>query len=907
MKLITTLLLITLSYSPIMAQNLNVYELSVEHKVNPIGLETQSPRMTWKVKSNKNNTLQTAYQIQVAGVKEFPTTNIIWESGKTAGDQSVLVPYEGPALASTLRYYWRIKVWDNQGNESAWSEPAYWEMGILNDAEWKAKWIEPVQKEMPYGPGLMLRKEVTINKKVKRARAYVTAHGLYEFFINGKQVGDQVFTPGWTNYKERLQYQVFDVTNEIASGPNAIGATLGDGWFRGHLAWQDNWGVYGKKLGLLCQIQVEYVDGSTEMIISDDTWKGTSDGPVVMNSLYNGETYDARKEIKNWSQPGFDAKGWEQVNIANYGYDELIPEETVPIRKIQEIKPVKIWKTPKGTLVADMGQNMVGWIKLSVKGKAGTTVTLRHAEVLDKYGEFYTENMRAAKTTLQYTLSGDGAEIYEPSFTFMGFRYVAIDGFPGELKPENLTGVVIHSDMKPIGDFNCSNPMINQLQKNILWGQKGNFLDIPTDCPQRDERLGWTGDAQAFVRTAAYNMDVAAFFTKWLKDVTTEQTEEGAIPFVVPNVLGDVKASAGWADVVTIAPMTIYKVYGDKDLLSEQYPSMKKYVDFVRKDAGDDYIWKDGSVFGDWLFFKPELDKWREPDGHTDQDLIATAFYAYSTQLLIEAAKVLDKPADVAAYAEVLKNVKQAFQRNYVTPAGRILSHSQTSYVLALMFDLLPESQRNNAVNYLVENIKSRGNHLSTGFLGTPYICHVLSQNGKTDVAYDLLLQEEFPSWLYPVTMGATTIWERWDGQKPDSTFQNKGMNSFNHYAYGAIGDWMYRVVAGIELGAPGYKQILIQPQPDSRLDFAEATHESPYGKITSGWKINDGKLSVSCSIPANTTATVTLPNTTIKNTMVSGKPLGKQFKDAREIGGDVVLNVGSGTYAFSYNTARKE
>ena len=903
MKFLGTLAIALLLAFSATSQRLEVYDLSVEHKQNPLGLESPTPRLSWKLKSDEKDILQTHYQVQVAEVNKFPATHLTWESEKVASDQSILIPYAGEKLLSGNRYYWRVRVWDNKGNVSSWSEPAYWEMGLFQ-GDWKAQWIEPVQIEQANAPALMVRTTTTISKGIKRASAYVTAHGLYEFFINGKQVGDQVFTPGWTNYQDRLQYQVYDVTNLIKDGENVIGAMLGDGWYRGHLAWEDNWGVYGKKLGFLCQIQIEYSDGSKGMILSDGSWKGTDDGPITLNSLYNGETYDARKEMNDWSTASFNDSKWKSVNVADHGYQELIPTETVPVRKIEEIKPIKIWKTPKGTLVADFGQNMVGWIKLKVKGEAGTTITIQHAEVMDKYGEFYTDNLRSAKALLKYTLNGQGEEIYEPSFTFMGFRYVAIEGFPGELKPENLTGVVIHSDMEPIGSFECSNPLINQLQENIQWGQKGNFLDVPTDCPQRDERLGWTGDAQAFIRTAAYNMDVAAFFTKWLKDVAVDQSEEGAIPFVVPNVLGSVRASAGWADVVTIAPWTLYNVYGDKDILATQYPAMKKYVDFVRKDAGRNFIWEDGSVFGDWLFFKPEMSKWRDPDGHTDQDLIATAFYAYSTQLLIEAAEVLGKDEDVKEYSDVLENIKKAFFENYVTQTGRIISHSQTSYVLALMFDLLPDSLKSNAVNYLVDDIRSRGNHLSTGFLGTPYLCHVLSDNGKTDVAYDLLLQEEFPSWLYPVKMGATTIWERWDGQKPDSTFQNVSMNSFNHYAYGAIGDWMYRVMAGMEIGAPGYKHILIQPQPSSRLDYAEAKHNSKYGEIVSGWKIDNGNLNIYCTIPANTTATITLPKTKIDKIKENGKSIAGVYPDAKEIDGNVVIEVGSGSYSFTYNTS---
>ena len=886
----------------VLSQDLSLYDLTVENKKDPVGIDNKQPRLSWKLKTDRKNVLQTNYHVQVATSKSFDENSMVWGSGKIESGQSSYVRYEGSQKSGT-RYFWRVKVWDNQGKESDWSSPAFWETGFLDLEDWKAKWIEPQQKEAPSGPGLLTRKEFNISKTVTKARVYATAHGLYELHLNGKKVGDQVFTPGWTSYQERLQYQVYDITDQLLKGENAIGAMIGDGWYRGHLAWQDNWGSYGKSIGLLCQIEITYEDGSKETIISDESWKGSSNGPITMNSIYHGETYDARKEMTGWTKSGYDDNGWENVSATNDGYEKLIGMETVPVRKIEEIQPIRIWTTPNGTLVADMGQNMVGWIRLKVNGPAGTTVTIRHAEVLDKYGEFYTENLRAAEATLEYTLSGNGTETYEPSFTFMGFRYVAIEGFPGDLKPENITGVVIHSDMEPIGSFECSNPLINQLQKNIQWGQKGNFLDVPTDCPQRDERLGWTGDAQAFVRTAAYNMDVAAFFTKWLKDVAVEQDERGAVPFVVPNVLNGVTASAGWADVVTIAPWTIYNVYGDKKILETQYPSMKKYVDFVRRDAGRNHIWEGGSIFGDWLFFKPELSKWTVPDGHTDQDLIATAFYAYSTSILIEAAKVLGKEEDVKTYTEVFERVKEAFNENYVTPSGRIVSSSQTSYVLALMFDLLDEQNKNRAVNHLVENIRERDNHLSTGFLGTPYLCHVLSDNGKTDVAYDLLLQETFPSWLYPVKMGATTIWERWDGQKPDSTFQNKGMNSFNHYAYGAIGDWMYRVVAGMEIGKPGYKHILIQPQPDSRLDYAKATYESTYGEIISGWEAKDGILTINATIPHNTTATITLPKARISKVTSNGQPISERY-DALEQNGDVILKVGSGTYEFKYNTS---
>ncbi len=895
MKFLKIALLLLLSHAGF-SQKLLVSDLSCEHKINPMGMDV-TPRFSWKLGGPGKNIMQTAYSIRVSADKNFK--NSAWQSGKVNSGESVLQTYAGSALQSGKRYYWQVKVWDADKNESAWSTPAYFEMGLLQPQDWKAQWIEPVQSEDKLMPGLLVRKDFSLTKKVASARVYVTSHGFYELHLNGKKAGDEIFTPGWTSYHKRLQYQVFDVTALLQQGANSMGAMLADGWYRSALAWDNNWALWGKKLALLCQLQITFTDGSEQTIITDNSWKGSQDGPVTKDGIYVGESYDARKEMKGWDRQGFDDSKWKAVNVADVSKDNLIAVQTVPVKRIQELKPLRIFKTPKGLLVADFGQNMVGWVKLKVKGAAGNTVTIRHAEVLDKFGDFYTDNLRAATATAAYTLKGGEEETYEPRFSFFGFRYIAVDGFPGELKPENITGVVVHSDMKPTGTFECSNALINQLQHNIQWGQKGNFVDVPTDCPQRDERLGWTGDAQAFCRTAAFNMDVAPFFTKWLKDIAADQDPDGKVPFVIPDVLRNKSTSAGWGDVSTIAPWTMYRVFGDKRILETQYPSMKAYVEYIRKTAGDSYLWKGGSVFGDWLFYKSMAQT--ENDGYTSPDMIATMFYAYSAHLLAQAAEALGKADDAQTYNTVYNKIKEAFNRNYVTAEGRIASESQTSYVLALNFGLLPEALRPKATGYLVDDIKSRGNHLSTGFLGTPYLCHVLSSNGRTDVAYDLLLQQTYPSWLYPVKMGATTIWERWDGQKTDSTFEDVGMNSFNHYAYGAIGDWMYRMVAGIEIGDAGYKHILIQPHPDSKLTYAKSSFESSYGQIASGWEMNNGKLIIKVKIPANTTATITLPNAQTDKVTESGIAIGSAFKNAKQDNNNVVLEVGSGDYSFEY------
>ena len=900
-------LLFLISYSTF--AQVQIIEMACEHRQNPVGVDVLNPRMSWKLKSSERNFLQTAYQIRVATTSTFEKKNLVWDSQKLPSGVSILQSYQGQTLQSGKPYFWQVKVWDNQNRESAWSNTASWEMGLLAQTDWKAQWIEPTTQALPEldkSPASMLRKNFSLKGKIASARAYVTSHGYYELSLNGQKVGNEVLTPGWTSYSKRLQYQVYDVTNMLRSGANAVGAMLGEGWYRSNLGWINNKGFYGKRLGLLCQIQVKYADGTQEMIISDGSWKSTNDGPIRVNEIYDGENYDATREMKGWNEAVFNDANWTNVSVSEFNNNNLIASQGAKVERIEELKPLKIFRTPKGELVADMGQNMVGWMRLKVSGAKGTKIVLNHAEVLDKFGNFYTENLRNAKAALTYTLKGEGEEVFEPHFTFYGFRYVFIQGM--DLKPENLTGIVVHSAIKPTSTFECSNALVNQLQHNIQWGQKGNFVDVPTDCPQRDERLGWTGDAQAFCRTAAYNFDVAAFFTKWLKDVAADQRPDGTVPFVVPDILNKmdastVEGSAGWGDVAVIAPWTMFLTYGDKQLLENQYPSMKAYVEFIRKKAGDSYLWKKGSAFGDWLYYMPSTNNHGEPDGYTDKDYLCQAFFAYSTNLLKESALALGKTEDVKTYSTLFENVKKAFNEQYVTPSGRIASDSQTAYVLALMFNLLPENIQSKAAEHLVQDIKNRKNHLSTGFLGTPYLCHVLTQSGHTDVGYDLLLQESYPSWLYPVKMGATTIWERWDGQKVDSTFQDIGMNSFNHYAYGAIGDWMYRVVAGIEIDSKsgGYKHFYLKPEPSKRLSYAKSSLNSPYGEIASGWEIKDGKIKLSMKVPANTTATITLPKGTTEAT-VDGKSIGQAgFQNIKLTTKGLEFEAGAGEYVFEY------
>ena len=869
----------TFAQSPIA---LRVHKLRCEYQLDPIGIDVPNPRLSWQLETSEKNVLQASYELQVASSEQdLLHGKALWTTGVVPSDNSIAVEYAGPVLLTGRIYYWRVRVSDNHGHTSDWSAPAKWGMGLLSPNDWSAHWITPnlAEDETNSNPAPLVRHEFTTKpkKQIARARLYASAMGLYELHLNGKRVGDQYFTPGWTAYDFRFQYQTYDVTSMLQAGANCLAVMLGDGWFRGHMAFHGKRNNYGKRVALLAQLVLTYNDGSQQIVSSDSTWKAST-GPVLVSDIYDGETYDARLEKPGWDSPGYSDADWSGVTVLDPPQAKLVAASGPPVKKIEEVKPLQILHTPAGDTVIDMGQNMVGWVKFRVSAPAGASITLRHAEVLDKSGNFYTANLRAARQTIRYTANGKGTEIFEPHFTFQGFRYVAVNDWPGPLHLDDFTGEVVHSAMDRTGTFETSNPLLNQLQHNIIWGQKGNFLDVPSDCPQRDERLGWTGDAQVFSPTASFNFETVSFYEKWLKDVALDQQDDGAVPFVIPNILSHTtrkgeSASSGWSDVAVIVPWNVYLAFADRRVLQQQYPSMKAWVDYMRRQAGHRYLYNTGFTYGDWLAFATTRSDY--PGATTDKDLIQTAYFAHSADLLAKAAAVLGKTEDAAQYQSLVTNIKAAFLREFVTPNGRLSSNTQTAYTLALAFDLLPESMRAQAAARLAADVRKFG-HLTTGFLGTPELCWVLSNSGHLDEAYLLLNRTEYPSWLYPVTKGATTIWERWDGIKPDGTFQDPAMNSFNHYAYGAIGMWMYGVVAGIRLDEahPGYKHILIAPQPGGGLSYARASLETQYGKLSSSWQIAASTLTLNIEIPPNTAATVTMP---------SGK----------------VQDVGSGTWQF--------
>lgn len=883
------------------------HALTCEYFTDPIGLDVSQPRLSWQLQADRRGAKQSAYQIQVTD----HAGTLLWDTEKISTNQSLHIPYGGPTLQPGQRCSWRVRVWDENDAPCDWSATAVWEMGLLDPSNWQAEWITPAWDEdttQPQ-PAPLLRTAFTLDGEVATARIYATSLGLYELHLNGQRVGDGLLTPGWTSYKKRIQYQPYDVTDLLQPGDNALGALLGDGWFRGHLGFQRQRNLYGDRLALLLQLQITYRDGRTALITSNEGWKATT-GPIRMSDLYWGEHYDARLEKTGWDKAGYDDRDWANVRKLDHSKSIVVAQRGPFVKRQETLPPQRIFQSPNGETILDFGQNMVGWVRLRVRGPAGTTIAIRHAEVLDQEGNLYTENLRFAKQELCYTLKGTGEEVYEPYFTFYGFQFIAVEGFPGEPTLDNFTGIVVHSDMQQLGDFSCSNPLINQLQHNILWGQKGNFVDVPTDCPQRDERLGWTGDAQAFIRTACFNLDVAAFFTKWLADLRADQSAAGSVSFVVPDVMTREdggfnffggQGAAAWSDAVTICPWTLYLSYGDRQLLAENYASMVAWVEWIRAHTDDDLVWRKGFQFGDWLDYRGAFAL--KPSPVTNDELVATAFFAYSAMLVAQSAAALGYQADAAKYQALAEQIKAAFNYEFVTSGGRVGPNSQTAYVLALHFDLLPEATRPLAAARLAEILESNHYHLTTGFVGTPYLCHVLSRYGQTAAAYELLNQESFPSWLYPVKKGATTIWERWDGIKPDGSFQDAGMNSFNHYAYGAIGEWLYRVVAGIETdpAAPGYQHILFQPQPGGGLTHAKATLKSPYGLVESAWEVTTDNFRLRVTVPPNACATVHVPAQQLDQVSEGGQSLGQGngVQSVTLADGVAIIQVGAGSYDF--------
>lgn len=834
---------------------MRLYDFRTEYRENPIGLTEKAPRFSWKIESDEKDTVQTSYEIKVTD----ENGKLVWDSGKKISDQSVLISYEGEALADETFYTVEVTVADNHGNVE--SKEGSFETGIFDQTEFKAQMItSDFSEEETACP--VFGKTFALSKKVKKARLYATAHGVYEVTLNGKTVGDYRMAPGWTSYHNRLQYQIYDVTEQLAA-ENEIAIAVANGWYKGILGFYCLSNQYGTRAGAFAELHVEYEDGSKDVIATDETWS-VKTGEIRYSEIYMGETIDT------------DAPEITEGNVVVKDFDKavLTAQENEPVRITEKIVGKELIVTPKGEKLVDFGQIVTGVVEVHVKGEKGQKIVIRHAEVLDKDGNFYPETLRQAKSIDTFICNGE-EQIFRPHFTFHGFRYICVEGME-EFTADQFVACVTHSDMEKTGDFTCSNQKVNQLQSNITWSQRDNFLDIPTDCPQRDERLGWTGDAQVFSWTAAFNRNTALFYTKWMRDVAAESSLEKGVPHVVPDILESYSSSA-WSDVAVIVPWVVYQIYGDKGILEENWKCMHEWVDYIKNNCEENGLWQSGFQYGDWL----ALDKEESADrtGATDKYMIANAYYLYVTELVKKTAEVLGKDEEAKKYAELYETTLDAFRREYYTETGRIVSETQTGAIISLYFNLAREKDRKRILNTLLTNIGNHKNHLATGFVGTPYICHTLSENGAHEMAATLFMKEDYPSWLYAVNMGATTIWERWNSIKPDGTFDESGMNSLNHYAYGSVGDWMYRKVAGLSQLEPGYKRFQVKPMFVKGIEEWGTEFESVYGKIVANTSCKAGKIHVHVEVPANTTAVIVLPEK------------------------EEVHEVGSGVYDYEYDT----
>ncbi|GAA3211979.1 alpha-L-rhamnosidase [Nonomuraea helvata] len=825
-----------------------------EHHRDPLGIGERAPRLSWTVTTDIPGWQQEAYEIELSDGTA---------TGRVESAESVLVPWPGGELSSRERRGARVRVHGRDGSAGDWSPWSWVEAGLLDPADWQAGTAAPPLELLgvPDGPALLLRRDFTVRGPIRQARLYVTAHGIHETEINGRVVGDDVLAPGWTTYGHRLRYRTHDVTELLAEGANAIGATLSDGWFRGRIGFAGGkTAVYGDRTALIAQLEITYADGTTDVVVTDDSWRCAS-GPVTAASLYDGENHDARLLPSGWSGPGFDDASWLPADALPHDPALLVAPLGPPVRRVETLAPAEVLTGPDGETILDFGQNIAGRLRIRVQGPAGHTVTFRHAEVLEN-GALALRPLRHAAALDEYTLRGDDApEEWEPRFTVHGFRYAQVDNWPGELDPADVQAVVCHTDMRPTGDFRCSEPLLNRLHDNVRWSMRGNYVDLPTDCPQRDERLGWTGDIQVFAPAAAFLYDCAGPLSSWLADLSADQAEHGTVPHYVPwvELVFGTSPTAAWGDAAVLVPWTLYRRFGDLGLLRQQYPSMKAWVDQIAGLAGDDHLWDEGFQFGDWL------DPAAPPDdpgkARTDHALVATAYHAWTAGILAETAALLGHSADAEHYAALAGSVREAFRREFVTPSGRLACDTQTAYALALTCDLLDgPAQRERAGRRLVELVAGDDHRIGTGFVGTPLVCDALCSVGAYDTAYALLLQRNCPSWLYPVTMGATTIWERWDSLLPDGSVNPGEMTSFNHYALGAVADWLHRTVAGLAPAAPGYRRLRIAPRPGGDLTHASADLETPYGPASVSWSRDGGTLTVTASVPPGTVAEIDLP-----------------------------------------------
>lgn len=861
--------------------------LRCEYREEPLAIDREQPLLSWQAEDGQR---QDAWQVQVTAAEpDFDASALVWDSGRVVGAQMGQIPAAGQELESFQVYYWRVRLWAD-GNEEPgpWSETASWSMGILDQSQWHAKWLSyPVSG---CRDAACFRKTFNCQQPVKRAIAYVSSRGIFEMHLNGGKANDDYFSPGWTDYHKRIYYRGYNVTDLLQQGENVIGAVVSEGWYKGLIGFQGFHVFYGYECMVCVHLRIEYTDGSVEQVCSDETWQTHLSG-VLQSSFFMGENVDPAHEPTDWSTTACDVSAWCTPTVFEDGNtywsqkhgdvrplrSKLQAHPAEPVRINDEFPAIDCWQTDPGSWIFDLGQNFAGWVRIKLRGKPGTMVRLRFAEVLQTDKTLYVENLRSASSTDTYIMRGDNEEVWEPRFTFHGFQYVEVTGLT-DPQLSDVTGIAVSSDCPRSGHFSCSNEDVNKLVSNAWWTQRANFIDIPTDCPQRDERLGWTGDALAFINTAAYNADVCAFFIKWLRDLVDTQMDNGAVTNTAPNgCLLDQPADAAWGDALTGCAWAVYEYYGDRRILEETYPAMQRMLDYY-KSTSRDWLRADTHCFGDWL----------NDEDPTPNPILLTAYFAFSADICARTAEVLGRDDDARTYRDWWQQIVTAFQQRFVKD-GMIEGDSQTGLVVALDMNLLPEAERAAAAARLAQKIEERGNRLATGFVGTHLLLPVLSRFGYTQLAYKLLLQKAYPSWLFPIEQGATSIWERWDGWTPEHGPGDPSMNSYAHYSFGAVLEWLYAHVAGIQALEPGFKRVRIAPQPGPGLDWVECSYASQSGLIRSNWRRSDGTLQCQVEVPANVTAHFTAPGT-----------IGSLDGPAALEQGDTEALLGAGDYAIA-------
>ena len=882
---------------------------------NPIGFYDAKPTFSWQLPVVNDVKSQSAYQIVVASSKDLlPNNPDLWDSQRQESSQSTFVQYEGADLKSRQKVYWQVRFWNQDGVQSEWSEINSFELGLLNNSDWKAKWtgldtakdsIEGVRKFLMHRPQY-LRKDFDLHSEVKSARLYITAKGVFDVHLNGKDVSDDVMPPGWTPYNHRIETLTYNVTDILKSNDNVLAVELASGWHSGRISRGTARYKNFASPKVLCQLEITLEDGSQQTIVSDETWKGSTNGPIRLVGIYDGETYDANLEMPNWTNPGFNDSSWQAVEVqAIDNTVKLEPKRHSTVKTQTIIDDIELVLAEENRAVFNLKQNIVGVPKVKVPMRKGDTLKIRFSEMLLKDNTFYTKNYRSAHSTDYYIASKDGVIEYTPKFTFHGFQYLELSGFDKKAKPKAswVKGLAQYSNFEQNGTFTSSHDKLNHLQRNITWGLRDNFFDVPTDCPQRDERLGWTGDAQVIAPTALFNYNTHAFWTAWLQSLRENQSEHknGAVPFVVPDVLQNKSASSGWGDASVIIPWDIYNATGDINVLKESYESAKKWVSYYQSKVKDRAHIPIMHSFADWLQPYPSKEGKTGNRGDTPKVFINTAFFAHSAHLVSKIAGVLGNTEEESTYKNLYVNIANAFENEFFYENGKYKGEkeTQTIYLLAIYFDLLSAEKTKNAKRYLLEEIKKADNHLGTGFLGTPILPKVLDDMGEINLMYDILFKETYPSWLYSINQGATTMWERWNSYSIEEGYNKQPMNSLNHYAYGAIGQWMYERIAGIAPLEPGYKKIKIAPVPNTKyLTSASASVNTPYGKGSSSWKIDNTMFNLDVVIPPNTTAEIHIMNTSKEDVTLNGESLSEIANlNIETLQDKLILEVLAGTY----------